>query len=73
MLDKYLDCARELLEKLLNMRVIMILIVVGALETVIKGFEKRKKQIEDLKNDWDNLDDSAVKYQLDYLEVSWRP
>ena len=43
--DKYLDLARRT-EKLLNMKVKVILIVVGALETVPKNLEKRQEQLE---------------------------
>ena len=45
-IDKYLDLARELKEKNWNMKVTMILIVVGALETVPKGLEKRLEELE---------------------------
>ena len=44
-IDKYLDLAREL-QKELSMKVIVILIVVGALETVPKGQEKRPRELE---------------------------
>ena len=43
---KYLDLARELKRKLWNMWVTGIPIVVGALGTVPKGFEKNLKELE---------------------------
>ena len=42
--DKYLDLAREL-SKLWNMRKSMILIVIGTLEMVPKGLEKRLEEM----------------------------
>ena len=43
--DEYLDFDRKL-EKLWNTKVIVILIVIGALGTVFKGLEKRLKEME---------------------------
>ena len=44
--DKYLDLARELKKKLLNMKVTIILIVIGALGTVTKGFTQGLEDLE---------------------------
>ena len=38
-IDKYLDLAREL-RKMWNMKVRAVLIVIGALGTILKGFER---------------------------------
>ena len=43
--DKYLDLAREL-KKLWNMKVTIILIVIGAFGTVTKGLLKIQKDLE---------------------------
>ena len=43
-IDKYLDLAREL-RKLWNKKVIMV-IVIGALVTVLKGLENRLDELE---------------------------
>ena len=44
-IDKYLDFAREL-KKLWNMKMMVVPIVVGALETVSKGLEKRLEELK---------------------------
>ena len=41
-----IDLARELIEKLWNMKVTIILIVIGALGTVTKGFLKDLDNLE---------------------------
>ena len=45
-IDKYLDLAREL-KKLCNIKMMVIPIVVGALETVLKGLKQETGRIGD--------------------------
>ena len=45
-IDNYLDIARELKKKTWNMKVTMVPIVIGALDTVTKGFVQRLEDLE---------------------------
>ena len=44
--DKYLDLARELKEKLWNMKVMVIPIVIGVLGIILKGLIRRLEELE---------------------------
>ena len=60
MIDKYLDMARKQ-KKTWNIVVTMIIsIVVGALEMLSKGLEKKKKKL-DIRKNWDHPDHSIIK------------
>ena len=69
-MDKYVDLAREL-KKLLNMKVMVISVLVGALRTVTKMTEKEPGWTGDQKKNQDNLDHSTVEIGLDTSEF-WR-
>ena len=60
MTDKYLDLAKGLKNKLWNMKVMVISIVVGELGTVHKGLRKYRGIGNQRKNQ-DNLDHGTLK------------
>ena len=66
-MDKYLDLAREL-KKLWNMKVTMVLIVIGAFGTVTKGL---LKSLEDLKLAFEWRQQHYWR-RPEYWEESWR-
>ena len=54
-----------------NMKLIVILIVIVAFQTVLKG--KETGGIRNLRKDWDNPKRQHCSHQLEYQEDFWRP
>ena len=68
--DKYLDLAREL-KKLWNMKVTIILIVIGAFGTVTKGLLKGLEDLE-VGGRVETIQTTALLKTREYWEESWR-
>ena len=70
-IEKYLNLTR-ILEKLWNMKEMVVLIVIDGLGTVPKCLEKNNEEIGNHRKNRDKLNYCPV-IQLEYSEESWRP